>query len=494
MIISFPEKGEYKVEVYVDHLCIFTVYFDVKNATDKLFGICGIFKEKFGFIPIFPKKGLTEIENGFVQIRFSVKQSRSNILLQLYNIKKGTLDEENEFEDEDWYDYFTTDLPFNSENKEDDLNDHLVEDWVLVHFPRDGRWKVKIYFNDGDSRFLHGVDYYFDVTGTKNDNNKFSFLNLPINRTIISPKIQMEETFRLEPSTKIVIKEDSNFNFHVFSKFTVLALFENDKTDKSIIAEIISVKDKDNEDIKDHEISAPYLEKGYYKLIILEKESKNIIKQQYLITGKLHKESKEEKKLMKELKQLIEGKFDFLKDVPSSIRETVKNMVEKTIKDVNSNRINEKMDIFSLSYESSFDESKIQNLEAINRDLKTQIKDLNETISALQKEKEEQYKYSHSLEQEKNGIENRIEELKNELEKESKEKNEMKAILREFERKTNELNSKLRKLEKRNEETIKNMTKQKLESEQEIHKLTKIQQNQLKQIQKIEQENNLLNS
>lgn len=120
-----------------------------------------------------------------------------------------------------------------------------------------------------------------------------------------------------------------------------------------------------------------------------------------MITGKLCKESKEEKKLMRELKQLIEGKFDFLKDVPSSIRETVENIVEKTNKDANSNRNNEKIDIFSLSYESSFDESKIQNLETINSDFKTQINDLNETISALQKEKEEQYKYSHSLEQEK---------------------------------------------------------------------------------------------
>ena len=134
-------------------------------------------------------------------------------ILSRTNLKKGTLDEENKFEDGDWYDYFTTDLLFNYENKEDDLNDHLVEDWVIVHFPRDGRWKVKIYFNDGDSKFLHGVDYYFDVTGIENDNKKFSFLNLPINRTIISP------------STKIAILISMylvNLQFWLYSKMIKL--------------------------------------------------------------------------------------------------------------------------------------------------------------------------------------------------------------------------------------------------------------------------------
>lgn len=46
MTISFPEIGEYKVNVYANRLCIFTVYFDVKNSTDKLIGICGFNKEK----------------------------------------------------------------------------------------------------------------------------------------------------------------------------------------------------------------------------------------------------------------------------------------------------------------------------------------------------------------------------------------------------------------------------------------------------------------
>ncbi|KAK8834095.1 hypothetical protein M9Y10_036400 [Tritrichomonas musculus] len=322
----------------------------------------------------------------------------------------------------------------------------------------------------------------------------FSFLNLPINRTITSPKIQMKENFRLEPSTKIVLKENSNFYFHVFSDNEVRALFRNEKTDKYITADIISEKDTDNENIKDYEFSAPSLEKGYYKLLVVQRESYCLIEQQYFITGKLRKESKEEKKLMKELKKTIEGKNDILKDVPSSIRITVENMVEKSIKEANSNRSIEKIDILSYSYDSSFDETKMQNLEKINNDLKTQINELNETISALIKQKEEQNKYLHSLEQEKNEIESRFDELKKQIENDSKEKGEMKAKLREFEQKTNDLNNEVSKLEKRNEETIKSMTKQISKAEHTIHKLTKIQNNQLEKIKKIEQDNNLLNN
>lgn len=472
LTISFPKKGEYRVQTALKNddssPVLFTSYFDVKESTDKLIGIPGYCKEIFGFIPIVPREGLTKITNGFVRIRFAVKLSKSNVFIELYEIKKGTFDRENEdpfkFEKNNWNNCYTTNLPFNYKGKDENLEDYLVENWLLVNFPKDGLFEVVLYFAEGEK--YYPASYYFNVTGTINDNIIYPFFDLPNNRTFIPLIIDKKEYIRVDPPEKTIIINNRDFKFHIFSEKKCRVCFEEFYSGERISPDLYDDTKKDGT-IIDFVYSAPILKEGYYRLLIADdnEEGNVFTAQNYFILpkeSKLPKESINDKKMMKELKNLIEGKIDYLKDVPSDIRIKVEKWVANSIKDHtlndnNDNKDNKLLVVNNKSSELESEEEKIK-LKMKIIDLEQEKDQLKQIATELGKQKEEQEKHASTLEQEKNEISNKLNNLMKQFEylnskstETDKEKSEMFMKFKDLEQRKQELENKANNLEQEKE-------------------------------------------
>lgn len=63
----------------------------------------------------------------------------------------------------------------------------------------------------------------------------------------------------------------------------------------------------------------------------LEDEESSNYQQYFVIDFELPEESNEERKMMNDLKNKIEGKFDYNQDIPLKIREDVDSMLHETL-------------------------------------------------------------------------------------------------------------------------------------------------------------------
>lgn len=334
MSVCFPKVGTYHVEVFLNTKQLFHVYFMVKNTKERLLGIPGAKKEKIGFIPIVPLNGLTSVTKGFARIRFAIEQIRSPLLIELFKIKKGTFDREGNKKYDKCHRKFTTYLPFKYKAKKSDnksngnLNSCLVEDWILVEFPENGRWEVEIYFANDEGTYTYGVTYYFDVTGS-GYHNLYPIFDLPKNRKFIPFQTKKPNEVWLEPSTQSVILNDYDHYFHVFSEKEVKVYFTCNEDDSVIWPSLMGEKDTDKKNIKDREYSVTFVKNGTYSLEIFGDQ--HLGTQEYYVTDfELEPESKAESNLMKDLKNRLEGKADYCKDIPTSVRKNVEKMLKDT--------------------------------------------------------------------------------------------------------------------------------------------------------------------
>lgn len=286
-----------EIKVFVDSIFLFNVYFDVRKTCDKILRIPGFKKEENDFIPIEPVKGLTTIDNGIAQIRFAIKLKRSPLLTKLFEIKKGTLTRKSEKEIKVVEKYVTVNLPFeySSENNEDN-NDRLVEDWVWIEFPKNGRWEVEFYFKNDGNDFSYGVKYFFDVNGAKTQTIN-PIYNIPITRTFAPFIKQHESYFRVEPSlSTIVLYDEYDFDFTVFSdqKLTINLNSMDNTNAKTIFPVLISQNDTNKKNVKEQKYSISFPKCGCYKLKYFGNEF--IGSQMYFIVNKkLPNESPNEK-------------------------------------------------------------------------------------------------------------------------------------------------------------------------------------------------------
>lgn len=196
MKVFFPEKGSWIVKVYSINK-LFTVYFEVENSIEMIQTILGKDKEEAGFIPIKPTEGLTIITKGYARIRFAVKQKRSPLLIKMFKIKKGTFERESNEFIKNCCCVFTLNFPF--EQKEVDENEKLVEDWIFIEFPENGRWEVYIYFKNESGKYNHGVTYFFDVFGA-GFHVESPIFDLPKNRKFVPFYSILSEKKKLELS------------------------------------------------------------------------------------------------------------------------------------------------------------------------------------------------------------------------------------------------------------------------------------------------------
>ncbi|KAK8899243.1 hypothetical protein M9Y10_001554 [Tritrichomonas musculus] len=327
MTACFPEIGTYHVKVNVGTDQLFHVYFKVNGKYEKLNGIAGTNKEKYGFMPIVPLEGLSKVTKGYARIRFAIKYNRSSLLIKLFKVKNGKFERESNEYFDDHSHYFTVNLPFEEKDKSNDLNEYLVEDWVLVEFPENGRWEVSIYFANDEGSYTYGVSYFFDVTGLATHIN-LSIFDLPKSRTFAPMKKETLDDIRVEPSTQSVILDDYDFYFHVFSEKEVKAYFTLDEDNSTVWPSILSEKSTEKKNIKDREFSVTFPKSGTYKLEIWVDNVHFASQNYYVIEYEQQDESPEEKELMQNFRNTLEGKTDYNKDIPISIRKNVEQMLK----------------------------------------------------------------------------------------------------------------------------------------------------------------------
>lgn len=328
MSICFPENGQWRVEVYGDRKSLFDNYFFVKGAKLVLDHIPGDGMEEAGFKPITPLEGLSTVTKGFARIRFTVKLKRAELLIHVFKIKKGTFQRESEESVDLVFHTFATELPFES----GDGDDRLVEDWVFVEFPENGRWEVYIYFKNDEGTYSYGVTYYFDVTGSSGDHAYYSISDVPKTREFVPFKTSHPDEVWTEPSTSVVVLKKFDFYFHVFSekKLSVYFVPVNKEDSQTIYPTLLNEKETGQNHIVDREYSVSFHSKGDYDLNLWGEKLYGR-QHYYVIDFDLHEESLKEKRMMNDIKNEIEGKIDYNDDIPLTVKRNVDDMLKEQI-------------------------------------------------------------------------------------------------------------------------------------------------------------------
>lgn len=325
MTVYFQEAGKYKVETYLNTFLNFKVFFDVENVTEKSIGISGKNIIKNGFIPIVPLSGLTKVTNGMARIRFAVKNENSLLLIKLYQIKQDTYEREMEIESKKYIDMFSLELPF----KYSDGDNELVEDWIRIIFPKDGRYEVEIYFKNDEESYTYGVKYFFDVTSSIELPSSPLF-DLPKNRKFASFQPKTNTNIRINPPTQSVVLDDYDFYLNLYGEkdFRINIIpYEGELFWPSLISKNKSCE----ENITEFEYSITFPSNGIFQLKIFNDCGMVGSQNYYVLEEELQEESKEEKRLMEELKRKLEGKYDYNIDIPIYIRKNVENLLKSVV-------------------------------------------------------------------------------------------------------------------------------------------------------------------
>ncbi|KAK8860569.1 hypothetical protein M9Y10_012234 [Tritrichomonas musculus] len=179
--ISFPEKGLYKVNLYIDGPCALTYY--VNNLVKSSISVpilCNPFHDS-KFIPISPKRILSSVRHGVALIRFAVSPKRSNLLWDIIKLSdQNSLDKNGETINRSQGRYIKLNIPFDNERYEDQL---------CVTFPSNGRYMVLIYLANDIGSFTAYTKYFFDVTGVQSNNQiPVNPVNFMFNGRAFAPK------------------------------------------------------------------------------------------------------------------------------------------------------------------------------------------------------------------------------------------------------------------------------------------------------------------
>ena len=348
LTICFPEKGQYFLKVFLNRLYLFELYFNVEKGSDSLLSIPGYALDEARFNAITPINGLSTVNNGFVRIRFTVKKKRAPLSIYLYKIKPGTFDRESDVISGDNYcQSFTLELPFKNsiieaESGSDD--DRLVEDWVLVKFPEDRRWEVCIYFKNDKGTYSYAM-YYFDVSGSGGQDVNYSIFDVPKTRTFIEFKTNTPDEVWTKPSSSVVILNELDYYFHVFSEKKLKVYFHqtDDDDPQTVWPTLMTETETGENNIVDREYSATFTKNGSYELNLWGE--KFIGRQKYFIVDfELPEESNEEKKLMDKLADKLEGRINYTEDIPQSIQKNVDKLLKDAIKHKEEEKEREKKD------------------------------------------------------------------------------------------------------------------------------------------------------
>lgn len=239
--IALQEEGTFQVKLFIESPFA-TEYFvnNLKKCSMSVPLTYNPFHE-CRFIPITPKKILTEINKGYALIRFAVIPKRSDLLWSIiklenengFNYKKG------EIISREYGKYISLNIPFDNERYEDQL---------CITFPSIGRYCVLIYLSNDIGSYSIYTKYFFDVK--KVISEKVKPLN-PVEFMFSGRKFSPKKIVDAN-NNNVIIKPNQN-------------CFLTDKTEQSIRIKSNSINDHIHLEFKqdDKKIDKP-VESGHF--------------------------------------------------------------------------------------------------------------------------------------------------------------------------------------------------------------------------------------
>ena len=217
--ISFPEKGQYKIELIINGRNELTYNVDAVSKSSQKVPIDSTPFNIYKFVPIIPKSILTTVTEGVAYFRFAASKDL-NCYFELGKIEGKTFN----YESRKKYGGFKITaiklvIPFDDERWEYNC---------VANFPSDGRWVVTISMDDdvGSNSISEVTKFYYDVTGTSSKKNK------------VSPLEFMHKGRKLAPDNKVKVTQEQ-----------IDKLPEPPKSEKQIMDDFKNVIEKDNSKI-----------------------------------------------------------------------------------------------------------------------------------------------------------------------------------------------------------------------------------------------------
>lgn len=403
-----------------------TVYFVVEKTAEKRLIDYFIETDRSIVIPIIPLKSLSVVSNGYARIRFAFWSNWSFHYMNLFKVENGTFEKSESYETRKYCRFFNAEL--DDEINNDDNNSRLLEGWILVEFPEDGRFCFSFDFVN-NNKLSDKVVYYFDVSGS-GIHNEHPFFDFPKTRKFSPFKAEKGENLSVVPSTStVILNVDSDFSFHVVGEKKIDVHFsEYGKYSVYIYPTFISVKETDKEGVFDHEYTTMFTKKGHFVLNIKSGESKGT-QDYYVIDDELPDESFKDKKLIENMRKRLEREIPYDDDIPIEIRRNVNKMLCDAIKE-KERKIKEEQKKQKKDEEESDDESdgidylreKAECLEKEKEYLRIRFEEME------RKEKEMRKKFEEDIQKLQNEWSNKdhefVEKMKEKAETRQKENDE----------------------------------------------------------------------
>lgn len=218
--ISFPQKGFYRVEMFIDTHMTLCFYVDnLMKCTESVPVGCDPWNK---FIPITPTNICSHIKTNYALIRFTISSKKSNILWEMNKInKKDDIEEINELLSSS-DSFITLTLPFDEER---------YEDLLLVNFPSSGKYEIKIYLaNDYSNNYDYFISYYFDVDIISNTEKKsiFDFL--------LNDRSFNKKTFYYKDHKELIVRP--SFQWNIINECEQIIEIKTESIDEHIHLEI----------------------------------------------------------------------------------------------------------------------------------------------------------------------------------------------------------------------------------------------------------------
>ena len=158
--IAFPEKGFYKVNLFINTHGVAEYYVVNEKGTSISVPLSYDFSHDSKFIPITPKNLITKVNDGVSLIRFASAVHRSRAIWDIYRLDKNT-DGSPTFHQVEKLsrklgNQINLLIPFDYQRYEIQLT---------VTYPSNGYYQVMVYLNNDNGNYTSFISYYFEVKG-----------------------------------------------------------------------------------------------------------------------------------------------------------------------------------------------------------------------------------------------------------------------------------------------------------------------------------------
>lgn len=281
--------------------------------------------EKIGFTPLYPLKGLTQLNERKVLIRFAVKLKNSQISFHSTKMKDGCFEKDKEKEKLTCeHASFRFEFPSSISNGSDTSDERLIEEFVFIVFPENGRWKIDLSFQKNYSTIYTGGDsYFFDVNGSCNC-DLMSSIVFPKGRKFTPFNPGEVKDYRVEPNSSVIVVNDLDSGFHLFSPDDSIVAYSVLTSGNKLFLDLI-YEHEIKKGFFDKEYALTFSDWGFY-LIDIMKSVNTVDKIIFFATDSEIPEVEIESD--ESIKKKIEEKNDYTDDIPLYVIKNVEKMIE----------------------------------------------------------------------------------------------------------------------------------------------------------------------